>query len=95
MLGLLPNHMVAASKTLVTPVIGAFRRDILEMHSIKPNPHEFDKIFYLSLESLNNPNNKDVHFTYPRFLHHDYSHHIWGFTGFILDYFLRTIRDIK
>lgn len=94
-LGVLPNHVASGgSKTLVTPIVGCFNRDLSHLN-IKANPSEVDSVFSLPVHYLLNIEHRDIYRSHPRFLHPtspDY--HIWGFTGFVLHYFLHKIHDI-
>eukprot|EP00455_Lapot_gusevi_P046877 TRINITY_DN6248_c0_g1_i4.p1 TRINITY_DN6248_c0_g1~~TRINITY_DN6248_c0_g1_i4.p1 ORF type:complete len:200 (+),score=20.55 TRINITY_DN6248_c0_g1_i4:125-724(+) len=93
-LGILPDAIArGSSETVVTPVVGYIKTDLSQLHII-PNPEEVAACFTVSLADLNDLTKRDVYRGTPRFLNPNPDYHIWGFSGYVLDRFLDSVKHI-
>ena len=96
-LGLLPDAIARnggnGRETVVTPIVGYVGS--LQELSLTPNESEVEYVFTVPVARLRDAACRDTFKGTPRFLMNEPDDHIWGFTGYVLSRFLKSVDDFE
>ncbi len=96
-LGMLPDAIARnggnGRETVVTPIVGYVGS--LQQLSLTPNLSEVAYCFTVPVSRLRDTQHRDLFKGTPRFLMDKADDHIWGFTGYVLSRFLKSVEDFS